>query len=145
MFDSIVNGLKVESEYEDMVHAGQKDRKGLEAAVLQGNVTQIGPTIAPTTTTTLEEQKKSSPNDMEENTKSAYGWKVYGRYVNAAGGLKITVAILLIFALNMGLNTFSSWWLSFWFNNGSQVSLHIQWNNLTVTWLDLHLFVPYLE
>ncbi|OQV23734.1 Multidrug resistance-associated protein 9 [Hypsibius exemplaris] len=107
------------SEYSQMVLTVKKDRKGLEAAAHGTNTPTVNST-AQVTVAVTEEKKKAGPVEAEDSSKGSMGWKVYRRYVEAAGGLRITTAILLVFAINMGLNTFSSWWLSFWFNHGSQ-------------------------
>jgi ABC-type multidrug transport system fused ATPase/permease subunit len=112
---------KKKGEYWEMVDAGKKEKNGLEE-VVQGNRTDILQPIVQTTQVVVEEEKKkSSTSDLDDSSKGAMGIETYQRYTQAAGGAKVTVAVLLVFALNMGLNTFSSWWLSYWFNHGSTV------------------------
>ncbi|KAF2351590.1 ABC transporter type 1 transmembrane domain [Trinorchestia longiramus] len=59
----------------------------------------------------------------------------YFAYINAAGGLCITAAVVASFGVNVGTTAFSSWWLSHWLSAGSGIpavysnSSSINYNN----------------
>lgn len=48
----------------------------------------------------------------------------YFTYMAAAGGLLVSLGIVLIMLFNVGTIAFSSWWLAYWIKAGSGVSIN---------------------
>ncbi|XP_043842191.1 ATP-binding cassette sub-family C member 11 [Dromiciops gliroides] len=56
--------------------------------------------------------------EKEEMEEGSLSWKVYHHYIQGAGGYIITFLTFLLMMVNVGLTTFSFWWLSHWLNQG---------------------------
>ena len=50
----------------------------------------------------------------EERERGAVGWRVYGAYVRAGGGMPALLLVCLVFSLDNGSRAFMDYWLSFW-------------------------------
>ncbi|XP_027723633.1 ATP-binding cassette sub-family C member 11 isoform X2 [Vombatus ursinus] len=61
------------------------------------------------------ETRLTEKEEMEEGSLS---WKIYHHYIQGAGGY-ITLLVFLLMMVNVGLTTFSFWWLSYWLHQGS--------------------------
>ena len=59
----------------------------------------------------------------EEIGKGQVTFRTYWDYIQAAGGIIISGCTILMFILNIGIQTASSWWLSYWLDQGGGVSL----------------------
>ncbi|KAM6980550.1 ATP-binding cassette sub-family C member 12 [Aplochiton taeniatus] len=55
----------------------------------------------------------------ESSSEGAVTWRTYHSYCAAAGGYILLSFIMLIFILLVGTTAFSSWWLSYWLEQGS--------------------------
>ena len=44
--------------------------------------------------------------------------------MKAAGGFIISGLVLLVYVISIGVGTGTSWWLSYWLQQGGGVSLH---------------------
>ena len=61
----------------------------------------------------------------EERKEGKVGWSVYSAYLKAAGGYIISFLVILMFILSIGAQTMTQWWLSYWLNQGSGVSVGV--------------------
>ena len=52
--------------------------------------------------------------------------KTYWDYVKAAGGVFVSSIVIIMFILNIGVQTASSWWLSYWLDQGGGVSSYLR-------------------
>ncbi|XP_053403768.1 ATP-binding cassette sub-family C member 5-like [Mercenaria mercenaria] len=68
-----------------------------------------------------EEQKPKGGKLIvaEEKKEGKVGWPVYRTYIKAAGGYIASAFVILTFILAIGSQSFASWWLSYWLNQGS--------------------------
>lgn len=55
----------------------------------------------------------------EEKKEGKVGWSVYSIYLKAAGGYIISALVVLTFVVAIAAQSFASWWLSYWLNQGS--------------------------
>ncbi|KAK3604646.1 hypothetical protein CHS0354_007189 [Potamilus streckersoni] len=55
----------------------------------------------------------------EERQEGSVNWQVYWSYIKSTGGVFICSFIMLLFIITIGAQTATSWWLSYWFNQGS--------------------------
>lgn len=60
----------------------------------------------------------------EETSKGKVTFRTYGVYMKAAGGFIISGLVLLVYVISIGVGTGTSWWLSYWLQQGGGVSLH---------------------
>ena len=51
--------------------------------------------------------------------------KTYWDYVQAAGGVFVSSIVIIMFILNIGVQTASSWWRSYWLDQGGGVSSYL--------------------
>ncbi|XP_076096353.1 ATP-binding cassette sub-family C member 5-like isoform X5 [Mytilus galloprovincialis] len=66
-----------------------------------------------------EEMKKAGKLMVaEEMGKGKVTFRTYWDYIQAAGGVLISCLAVLMFILNIGIQTGSSWWLSYWLDQG---------------------------
>ena len=63
--------------------------------------------------------------DKEEVDKGNVSSKTYLAYAKAGGGYVCYGTILLTFALPVACAAFTNWWLSYWIDQGSGVSVTI--------------------
>ncbi|XP_064192872.1 ATP-binding cassette sub-family C member 12 isoform X1 [Anguilla rostrata] len=56
---------------------------------------------------------------QESSQEGSVTWRTYHQYCKAVGGYVLVLLMLLIFILHVGTTAFSSWWLSYWFEQGS--------------------------
>ncbi|XP_015275296.1 PREDICTED: multidrug resistance-associated protein 9-like, partial [Gekko japonicus] len=70
-----------------------------------------------------EEAKDPAPANQlvqkEQKQEGSVSWKTYHTYIKASGGFILSFFMVLLFALMIGCSAFSSWWLSFWLEQGS--------------------------
>ncbi|CAC5405400.1 ABCC5 [Mytilus coruscus] len=70
-------------------------------------------------TSNKEEMKKAGKLMVaEEMGKGKVTFRTYWDYIQAAGGVIISGFAVLMFVLNIGIQTGSSWWLSYWLDQG---------------------------
>ncbi|KAJ8310787.1 hypothetical protein KUTeg_012652 [Tegillarca granosa] len=76
---------------------------------------------ATSNTTNPEENKKAAGKLIvaEERSKGKVTAGVYWNYIKAAGGVIVSFTVMLIFILSVGMQAGTSWWLSYWLNQGS--------------------------
>uniref|UniRef100_A0A671M1F4 ATP-binding cassette sub-family C member 5 n=1 Tax=Sinocyclocheilus anshuiensis TaxID=1608454 RepID=A0A671M1F4_9TELE len=55
----------------------------------------------------------------EMSVEGSVTWRTYHQYCKAAGGYILLLFVILLFTLLVGLTAFSSWWLSYWLEQGS--------------------------
>ncbi|KAK8801165.1 hypothetical protein WA158_001935 [Blastocystis sp. Blastoise] len=53
----------------------------------------------------------------EDRVTGSVGWKVYKQYMNACGGLKWFILLLLLFGFSEGTKAMNSYWITFWDSN----------------------------
>lgn len=58
----------------------------------------------------------------EETSTGKVNFRTYGNYMQAAGGFFISGLVLLVYILSIGVSTGTSWWLSYWLQQGGGVS-----------------------
>ncbi|XP_049458237.1 ATP-binding cassette sub-family C member 12 isoform X1 [Epinephelus fuscoguttatus] len=74
---------------------------------------------------TTADQKPAVGDQLVSQEATAEGvisWRVYQRYCKAAGGYIVTALTLLNIVLMIGSTAISSWWLSFWLEQGNGTS-----------------------
>ncbi|KAL7406371.1 hypothetical protein ABVT39_018840 [Epinephelus coioides] len=74
---------------------------------------------------TTADQKSAVGDQLVSQEATAEGvisWRVYQRYCKAAGGYIVTALTLLNIVLMIGSTAISSWWLSFWLEQGNGTS-----------------------
>ena len=59
----------------------------------------------------------------EEKKEGRVGWPVYSAYMKAAGGYVISIFVIFTFFIAIAAQSFATWWLSYWLDQGSGVSL----------------------
>nr|XP_015223849.1 PREDICTED: multidrug resistance-associated protein 9 [Lepisosteus oculatus] len=69
--------------------------------------------------THTENEMKDQLVKGEVKQEGSVTWKAYHHYAKSSGGYIVTFCVLLLFILIVGVTTFSSWWLSFWLEQGS--------------------------
>lgn len=62
--------------------------------------------------------KLTEKEDLEKGTVK---FSTYTGYMSAAGGVLISIVVLILFAASTGSVVFSDWWLSIWINSLSKV------------------------
>uniref|UniRef100_A0A8L0DUH8 ATP-binding cassette sub-family C member 5 n=1 Tax=Oncorhynchus mykiss TaxID=8022 RepID=A0A8L0DUH8_ONCMY len=60
---------------------------------------------------------------QEGSQEGSVAWRTYHQYCKAAGGYILLSLIIIIFICLVGTTAFSNWWLSYWLEQGSGVSL----------------------
>ena len=60
----------------------------------------------------------------EEKKEGKVGWSVYRMYIKSAGGYFLSSLVLLTFVIALASQSFASWWLSHWLQQGSGVSIY---------------------
>ncbi|XP_055342381.1 ATP-binding cassette sub-family C member 5-like isoform X2 [Paramacrobiotus metropolitanus] len=126
-------------EYRDLISAVEKDKVALmESAAPVAREKEKAASIQPTLNVTESKLVTVSPSDAEESGKQAVTMKTYARYIRSTGGWLVFSGVMLLFAINMGLNTFSSWWLSYWLSHGADLRNVTLADNSTVV-------VPYVR
>ncbi|OTF74905.1 ABC transporter sub-family C-like protein, partial [Euroglyphus maynei] len=70
-----------------------------------------------------DKKKRKKPKETFKNGdkfhKRTVSWSVYRNYIRASGGWCWFLVMITIFILQTATSTFSSWWLSYWLNQGS--------------------------
>ncbi|KAH9515970.1 Multidrug resistance-associated protein 5, partial [Dermatophagoides farinae] len=66
--------------------------------------------------------KEKLMNGDHQFHKKTVSWSVYKNYVRASGGWCWFLVMVTIFIIQTATSTFSSWWLSYWLNQGSGLS-----------------------
>ncbi|XP_053403770.1 ATP-binding cassette sub-family C member 5-like isoform X1 [Mercenaria mercenaria] len=69
-----------------------------------------------------EEEQKPTGGKLivaEEKKEGKVGWPVYRTYIKAAGGYIVSGLVILTFVVTIASQSFASWWLSYWLNQGS--------------------------
>uniref|UniRef100_A0A672PR58 ATP binding cassette subfamily C member 12 n=1 Tax=Sinocyclocheilus grahami TaxID=75366 RepID=A0A672PR58_SINGR len=66
--------------------------------------------------------KKDQLVTREVSLEGAVTWRTYHEYCKAAGGYILLFIVILFFILLVGSTVFSSWWLSYWLDQGSGVN-----------------------
>uniref|UniRef100_A0A8C2GWP5 ATP-binding cassette sub-family C member 5 n=1 Tax=Cyprinus carpio TaxID=7962 RepID=A0A8C2GWP5_CYPCA len=69
--------------------------------------------------------KKDQLVTREVSLEGSVTWRTYHEYCKAAGGYILLFIVILFFILLVGSTVFSSWWLSFWLEQGSGVNTYI--------------------
>ncbi|XP_003416440.2 ATP-binding cassette sub-family C member 11 isoform X2 [Loxodonta africana] len=64
----------------------------------------------------LLENQLTKKEKMEEGSMN---WRVYHYYIQAAGGYVASIMVCLLMVMCISLLTFTSWWLSYWLEQGS--------------------------
>ena len=69
----------------------------------------------------------------EEKYQGKVTWRTYLSYMQAAGGVLVVMFVILIYILSVGVQSGSSWWLSYWLKQGGGVSCNdlISWEKGT--------------
>uniref|UniRef100_A0A8C2DYQ4 ATP-binding cassette, sub-family C (CFTR/MRP), member 12 n=1 Tax=Cyprinus carpio TaxID=7962 RepID=A0A8C2DYQ4_CYPCA len=67
----------------------------------------------------LEQRKKDQLVTQEVSLEGSVTWRTYHQYCKAAGGYILLLFVILLFTLLVGSTAFSSWWLSYWLEQGS--------------------------
>ena len=60
--------------------------------------------------------------EASELYQTKVSWSVYGDYIRAMGGYGILAFLLVSFAVSIGIQSATTWFLSFWLNQGDGVS-----------------------
>ncbi|KAK2913918.1 hypothetical protein Q8A67_002317 [Cirrhinus molitorella] len=68
---------------------------------------------------TETKEKKDQLVTQEVSLEGSVTWRTYHQYCKAAGGYILLFFVILLFILLVGSTVFSSWWLSYWLNQGS--------------------------
>uniref|UniRef100_A0A8C1VKU7 ATP-binding cassette sub-family C member 5 n=1 Tax=Cyprinus carpio TaxID=7962 RepID=A0A8C1VKU7_CYPCA len=68
--------------------------------------------------------KKDQLVTREVSLEGSVTWRTYHEYCKAAGGYILLFIVILFFILLVGSTVFSSWWLSFWLEQGSGVNTY---------------------
>uniref|UniRef100_A0A8C1JD23 ATP-binding cassette sub-family C member 5 n=1 Tax=Cyprinus carpio TaxID=7962 RepID=A0A8C1JD23_CYPCA len=63
--------------------------------------------------------KKDQLVTQEVSLEGSVTWRTYHQYCKAAGGYILLLFVILLFTLLVGSTAFSSWWLSYWLEQGS--------------------------
>uniref|UniRef100_A0A8C2HCC3 ATP-binding cassette, sub-family C (CFTR/MRP), member 12 n=1 Tax=Cyprinus carpio TaxID=7962 RepID=A0A8C2HCC3_CYPCA len=66
--------------------------------------------------------KKDQLVTQEVSLEGSVTWRTYHQYCKAAGGYILLLFVILLFTLLVGSTAFSSWWLSYWLEQGSGVN-----------------------
>ncbi|XP_071170005.1 ATP-binding cassette sub-family C member 5-like isoform X1 [Mytilus edulis] len=80
-------------------------------------------------TNNKEKGKLTEKEDLEKGTVK---FSTYTGYMSAAGGVLISIVVLILFAASTGSVVFSDWWLSIWINSLSKETL-LESTNLTTS------------
>ncbi|XP_076453500.1 ATP-binding cassette sub-family C member 5-like [Babylonia areolata] len=69
--------------------------------------------------------------ESQDVVETRVSWSVYGEYIRAMGGYAIVAFLLVSFAISIAVQSASTWFLSFWLNqgNGSQPGSGQLWSN----------------
>uniref|UniRef100_A0A9J8A049 ATP-binding cassette, sub-family C (CFTR/MRP), member 12 n=1 Tax=Cyprinus carpio carpio TaxID=630221 RepID=A0A9J8A049_CYPCA len=73
--------------------------------------------------------KKDQLVTREVSLEGSVTWRTYHEYCKAAGGYILLFIVILFFILLVGSTVFSSWWLSFWLEQGSGVNTYTSSNS----------------
>ncbi|XP_033760188.1 LOW QUALITY PROTEIN: multidrug resistance-associated protein 5-like [Pecten maximus] len=69
----------------------------------------------------------------EERAKGKVTAQTYWNYIQSAGGVFVTGFVLLTYLLSVGVQSGTSWWLSYWLNQGSgNTTVQVTIGNMTV-------------
>ncbi|KAK7474400.1 hypothetical protein BaRGS_00034354, partial [Batillaria attramentaria] len=61
--------------------------------------------------------------DAQELADNRVSWSVYGEYIRAMGGYAVLAFLFISFALSIGVQSATTWFLAFWLNQGDGVKL----------------------
>uniref|UniRef100_A0A671RDJ2 Multidrug resistance-associated protein 9-like n=1 Tax=Sinocyclocheilus anshuiensis TaxID=1608454 RepID=A0A671RDJ2_9TELE len=70
----------------------------------------------------IQVRKKDQLVTREVSLEGSVTWRTYHEYCKAAGGYILLFIVILFFILLVGSTVFSSWWLSYWLEQGSGVN-----------------------
>ena len=59
--------------------------------------------------------------EADELCQTTVSWSVYGDYIRAMGGYSILTFLLVSFAISIGIQSATTWFLSFWLTQGDGV------------------------
>ena len=60
--------------------------------------------------------------ESRELYQTRVSWSAYGDYIRAMGGYAVLAFLLISFAISIGIQSATTWFLSFWLNQGNGVS-----------------------
>nr|XP_022286886.1 multidrug resistance-associated protein 5-like isoform X2 [Crassostrea virginica] len=104
---------------------GKGHHKGLETQMSVNSITQE------------EKTNKGRLIVAEETSKGKVTFRTYGVYMKAAGGFIISGLVLLVYVISIGVGTGTSWWLSYWLQQGGGNTTIDLGNNVTVISRDI--------
>ena len=59
--------------------------------------------------------------ETNEPCQTNVSWSVYGDYIRAMGGYGVLAFLLVSFAISIGIQSATTWFLSYWLNQGNGV------------------------
>jgi hypothetical protein len=65
----------------------------------------------------------------EETNKGKVTFHTYRYYIQAAGGVIVSAFVVLIYIISIAVSTGTSWWLSYWLQQGGGVSSNSLFGN----------------
>ncbi|XP_061101234.1 ATP-binding cassette sub-family C member 12-like [Conger conger] len=127
-YAQLINNFHLEQSEEE---SDKEDSKmEIESKERRGN--SFGGVENPAFDMSDEMDEPKGANDMKESNdqlviqesslEGSVTWRTYHQYCKAAGGYILALLISFIFILHVGTTAFSSWWLSYWFEQGSGVN-----------------------
>uniref|UniRef100_A0A8K9XXT1 ATP-binding cassette, sub-family C (CFTR/MRP), member 12 n=1 Tax=Oncorhynchus mykiss TaxID=8022 RepID=A0A8K9XXT1_ONCMY len=71
----------------------------------------------------IDTESKDQLVTQEGSQEGSVAWRTYHQYCKAAGGYILLSLIIIIFICLVGTTAFSNWWLSYWLEQGSGVTI----------------------
>ncbi|KJE88387.1 multidrug resistance-associated protein 9 [Capsaspora owczarzaki ATCC 30864] len=116
----------------------RESRRGTLLALLDAHNAQTKPeTSAPVKNAPEKSEKSAALMSKEEKMEGAISKATYLEYMRAGGGVRIFLALALVFVFSMSIKAFSDWWLSYWLRQPPStimVNTTIIDSNGTVSW-----------
>ncbi|XP_030837464.1 multidrug resistance-associated protein 5 isoform X2 [Strongylocentrotus purpuratus] len=72
--------------------------------------------------TMMYDGKLNQPEALESKTRPS---KTYLAYMRAAGGVVVSLLVILIFLISQAFATFGNFWLSYWLEQGNGTKIHV--------------------
>lgn len=112
---------------------------GSHTGVLDGGPVHPGvdKQLSVTSATKEEKTNKGRLIVAEETSTGKVNFRTYGNYMQAAGGFFISGLVLLVYILSIGVSTGTSWWLSYWLQQGGGNTTIDMGNNITIMSKDI--------
>uniref|UniRef100_A0A8C7K0M5 ATP binding cassette subfamily C member 12 n=1 Tax=Oncorhynchus kisutch TaxID=8019 RepID=A0A8C7K0M5_ONCKI len=121
--------MKAKGRYAQMINNFQMENSQVRSPVIHlvsepidtGKISRY-PSL-PLVSEPIDTESKDQLVTQEGSQEGSVAWRTYHQYCKAAGGYILLSLIIIIFICLVGTTAFSNWWLSYWLEQGSGVSL----------------------